>query len=110
MFVKFPIDTILSPLYSEIVTFHSNAKLTMTLPTLKGIKNYLFGSKRRVAVTVSFLAILLIAAGFIFNKQLEKSFYESHRARLLQKLVKKYPEEIPLITYIPEADTLILRL
>ena len=29
-------------------------------------------------------------------------------SKLLEKLVRKYPEETPLITYIPKAETLIL--
>jgi hypothetical protein len=47
----------------------------MTLPTPKKIKKYLFGSKRRTAVAASFLVILTITIGVIFNKQLEKLFY-----------------------------------
>lgn len=36
----------------------------------------------------------------------QKSGRES--AKLLEKLLKKYPKETPSITYIPKADTLIL--
>lgn len=32
------------------------------------------------------------------------------RARLLKRLVKKYPDKTPLITYIPGNETLILLL
>lgn len=30
------------------------------------------------------------------------------KSELLNKLLKKYPEETPIITYIPKADSLIL--
>jgi len=32
------------------------------------------------------------------------------KSRLLERLVKKYPEETPIVAYIPKEDTLILLL
>ena len=30
------------------------------------------------------------------------------RGQILEKLIKKYPKETPLVTYVPKEDTLIL--
>lgn len=46
---------------------------------------------------------VIIIAGKLFTA---KTGREANR--LLDKLEKQYPKEIPAITYIPKADTLIL--
>lgn len=46
---------------------------------------------------------IIIIAGQVFTAQTGKQ-----ANKILDKLEKKYPKEIPEITYIPKADTLIL--
>lgn len=46
---------------------------------------------------------IIVIAGRIFATRTG-----SAQAKLLDKLVKKYPKETPTILYVPKADTLIL--
>lgn len=46
---------------------------------------------------------VIIIAGKVYTAKTGKK-----RVQLLKELIKKYPSETPLITYIPKADTLIL--
>lgn len=46
---------------------------------------------------------IVVIAGKVFTAKTGKE-----ANKILDKLEKKYPNEIPAITYIPKADTLIL--
>ena len=46
---------------------------------------------------------IIVIGGKVFTAQTGKK-----ASKILDKLEKKYPKEIPEITYIPKADTLIL--
>ena len=46
---------------------------------------------------------IIVVAGKVFTAKTG-----SEANKVLDKLEKKYPKEIPAITYIPKADTLIL--
>ena len=46
---------------------------------------------------------IIIIAGKIFSARTGKT-----ASKLLEKLLKKFPEEVPTITYIPKAEALIL--
>lgn len=46
---------------------------------------------------------IVVVAGEVFAA---KTSREANK--ILDKLEKKYPSEIPAITYVPEADTLVL--
>lgn len=46
---------------------------------------------------------VIVIAGKVFTAKTG-----TQASKILDKLEKKYPKEIPAITYIPKADTLIL--
>lgn len=46
---------------------------------------------------------VIVIAGKVFTARTGKE-----AAKILTQVEKKYPQEIPAITYIPKADTLIL--
>jgi len=46
---------------------------------------------------------VIVIAGKVFTARTGKE-----ASKILSKVEKKYPREIPAITYIPKADTLIL--
>ena len=46
---------------------------------------------------------IVVVAGEVFAAKTSKE-----ASKILDKLEKKYPTEIPAMTYIPKADTLIL--